>query len=69
MNKKEKLKLMRLLTSEQFGWTLIVVSHDVDVMKICDRTMLLRDGQLVAAGSYAEIRNHELLKELTEISI
>jgi ABC-type bacteriocin/lantibiotic exporter with double-glycine peptidase domain len=69
MNKKEKLKLMRLLTSRQFGWTLIVVSHDVDVMKICDRTMLLREGQLVATGSYAEIRNHELLKELTEITV
>ncbi|WP_237143944.1 peptidase domain-containing ABC transporter [Pontibacter pamirensis] len=68
MSKKEKMSLMRTLTGEQFNWTMIIVSNDLDVMELCDRTLLLQDGKLVASGSYEQISQHELLKELTEVT-
>ena len=68
MSKKEKMNLMRTLTSEQFNWTMIIVSNDLDVMELCDRTLLLQDGQLVASGSYEQVSQHELLRELTEVT-
>lgn len=68
MSKKEKMNLMRTLASEQFNWTMIIVSNDQDVMELCDRTLLLQDGQLVASGSYEQLSQHDLLKELTEVT-
>ncbi|WP_246000603.1 peptidase domain-containing ABC transporter [Pontibacter diazotrophicus] len=68
MSKNEKMRLMRTLTSEQFNWTMIIVSNDLDVMQLCDRTLLLQDGKLVASGNYEQISQHELLKELTEVT-
>lgn len=67
MSKKEKMNLMRILTGKRFEWTMFIVSNDPDVMELCDRTLLLQDGKMVAAGSFAEISQHDLLKELTEI--
>lgn len=68
MSKREKMHLMRTLTSEQFDWTMIIVSNDLDVMELCDCTLLLQNGRLVASGSFEQIRQHELLKELTEVT-
>ncbi|GAB3541268.1 ATP-binding cassette domain-containing protein [Pontibacter brevis] len=68
MSKKEKMNLMRALTSQQFDWTMIIVSNDLNVMALCDNTLLLQDGQLVATGSYEQITQHELLRELTEVT-
>ncbi|MGV3502565.1 MAG: peptidase domain-containing ABC transporter [Adhaeribacter sp.] len=67
MSKKEKMNLMRILTGQQFEWTMVIVSNDPDVMKLCNRTLLLQEGKLVASGSFAEISQHELLRELIEI--
>ena len=68
MSKKEKMHLMRILTSEQFNWTMIIVSNDQDVMELCDRTLLLQNGQLKASGSFEQISQHDLLRELTEVT-
>jgi len=68
MSRREKMNLMRILTGQQFSWTMIIVSNDRDVMELCDRTLLLQDGQLVASGDYGHISQHELLKELTLIT-
>jgi len=67
MSRKEKMNLMRILTGKQFDWTMIIVSNEPDVMALCDRTLLLQEGKLVASGTYAEISQHALLRELTEI--
>ena len=68
VSKKEKLNMMRVLTSQQFNWTMLIVTNDPNVMALCDRTLLLQEGRLVASGSYEQISGHELLKELTEVT-
>ncbi|WP_299755951.1 ABC transporter ATP-binding protein [uncultured Pontibacter sp.] len=67
MAKKDKMNFLHLLTSPQFDWTMLIVSNDREVMQLCDRTLLLQDGQLVANGSYDQLKNLEIMQELTEV--
>jgi ABC-type transporter Mla maintaining outer membrane lipid asymmetry ATPase subunit MlaF len=57
-----------MLTHPQFDWTMLIVSNDRDVMQLCDKTILLQDGKVMAAGSYDEIKQLDILHELTDIS-
>jgi len=68
MARKEKMDLLRLLTSPQFSWTMLIVSNDREVMQLCDRTLLLQDGQLLAYDNYAQIKQLDVLQELTDIN-
>lgn len=67
LSRKEKINIMRTLTEKQFTWTLVVVSDDIDIMRLCDRTLLMQDGQLVADGHFSEISEHPFVKELTQV--
>lgn len=64
MEKKEKLRLMQFLMSDQFTWTMLIISNDIDIMKLCDRTILLAEGHIVGNGSYEEIRKNEYYQQL-----
>jgi ABC-type bacteriocin/lantibiotic exporter with double-glycine peptidase domain len=68
MAKKDKMEFLRLLTSPQFDWTMLIVSNDRDVMELCDKTLLLQDGKMMAVGSYDEIKKLDILHELTDVS-
>ncbi|MBC5992837.1 ATP-binding cassette domain-containing protein [Pontibacter sp. SD6] len=67
MAKKDKMEFLRLLTGPQFDWTMIIVSNDREVMQLCDRTLLLQDGHLIASGNYDEIKRLDILQELTDV--
>ncbi|MDX5482612.1 MAG: ABC transporter ATP-binding protein, partial [Hymenobacteraceae bacterium] len=67
MAKKEKIQFLRLLTSPQFNWSMIIVSNDREVMQLCDRTLLLQDGRQVAFGDYEQIKQLDILQELTDV--
>ena len=69
MARKEKLELLHMLTSPQFDWTMIIVSNDRDVMQLCDRTLLLQDGHLVAYDKYELLKQQNVLHELTEVTV
>lgn len=70
MEKREKMRFLGLLMEDkQFDWTILIVSNDSDVMQLCDRTLLLKDGKIVASGSYETIRQQDLFKELTDITL
>ncbi|MFT2007265.1 peptidase domain-containing ABC transporter [Pontibacter sp. 13R65] len=68
MPKADKMHFLRLLTSAEFDWTIIMVSNDKDVMQLCHRTLLLQDGKLVASGSFEEMRKLDIMKELTDVT-
>ncbi|WP_439881247.1 peptidase domain-containing ABC transporter [Pontibacter sp. MBLB2868] len=69
MAKKDKMDFLRLLTSSDFDWTMIIVSNDREVMQLCDRTLLLQDGKMKAFGSYEEIKHLHVLQELTDVIV
>ncbi|MBD1398009.1 ATP-binding cassette domain-containing protein [Pontibacter sp. JH31] len=68
MEKHEKLRLIQMLSSQEFGWTLLIISNDPEVMAICDRTLLLKDGKLVASGSFEEVRHNESYRQLANLT-
>lgn len=60
----EKLKLINFLTSKDHQWSLILVSNDPLIMKYCDRVMILKDGEVVSDGKYAELSMDDHLREV-----
>lgn len=70
MEKREKLRLLSLLMDkQQFDWTILLVSNDSDVMQLCDRSFLLKDGQMVASGTYETIRQDERYRKLIDKTV
>ncbi|MCJ8166965.1 ABC transporter transmembrane domain-containing protein [Pontibacter sp. E15-1] len=68
MAQKDKMDFLQMLTSPQFDWTMIIVSNDRDVMQLCHKTLLLQDGHMVAYGSYDEIKQLDILHDLTDVT-
>ena len=64
LEKEKKLKLMNILRGDEFKWTLIIVSNDEEIMKICDRTIIMKEGAVVTEGKYEEIKKNAHFKEL-----
>lgn len=56
-------EMMRMLTGE--GHTVIFISHKLnEIMKICDRCTVLRQGRLAATVSISEVKNRQELAAL-----
>ncbi|MFD2246285.1 peptidase domain-containing ABC transporter [Pontibacter ruber] len=68
MEKHEKMRLIQMLSSPEFGWTLLIISNDPDVMRSCDRTLVLADGELVASGTYEEVRTSRQYQQLAYLT-
>ena len=59
MNPAETSQLTGLISRlrTDFGLTIVLIEHDMSlVMKICERIYVLDHGQLIAAGTAAEVR-------------
>ena len=58
ITQQEILRLLRRI-SDQFGTAILFISHDLtSVAQICDRVAILLEGQIVEAGTTAEIFEH-----------
>ncbi len=44
--------LVRLLTGPDAGWTLLVATHDAELLQRCDRILLLEDGRVRSIGTF-----------------
>lgn len=68
LDDRGKEMLMRLLIKlkENYGKTIIIISHDVDLMyKFVDKVIILKDGRIVKEGNkYQVFNNVEYLKSL-----
>lgn len=51
-----KRDLLARLLRKDAPWTLVVVTHDPEVMAACDRVVVLRDGAVFADGPFAALR-------------
>lgn len=65
LEKEERLRVLQFLMDRQTPWTLLCVSNDPTILTTCDRIVLLKDGAIIAQGSYDElISNQEFQKIL-----
>ncbi|MCS6823061.1 MAG: ATP-binding cassette domain-containing protein [Cytophagaceae bacterium] len=63
LEKHQKIVLLNTII-QQKGWTVILVSNDEDVMKMCDRTVLMQEGRIIADGPYEKVKHNEHFAEL-----
>lgn len=63
-DKHEKERLLDLLLGPDQTWTLLLISNDPEVMKRCDRVLLLTKGIVTAEGPFQEVSKHKLFQEL-----
>jgi cobalt/nickel transport system ATP-binding protein len=63
LDPKSRRYLMRLLKG--FKHTKIIASHDLDfILEVCERCLVIKDGQIVADGPVSDIlTNQSLLEE------
>ena len=57
IDRREKQRIAAFLTDKANHWSLMIVSNDPLLLQACDRVMVMRDGRLVASGSYDELRS------------
>ena len=62
--KEEKERILKILMGNEFGWTLIMVSNDPDIMKLCNRTIVLKEGKIIADGTYQDILKTNIIDQL-----
>jgi ABC-type bacteriocin/lantibiotic exporter with double-glycine peptidase domain len=58
MEKETKVKLLNVLSDPAHQWTLIVISNDPDIMRLCNRTAIMKEGRILCSGSYQEIKQN-----------
>lgn len=57
-------ELIAALTRRDAPWTLVIVSHDPEVFQACDRVLVLRDGEQHALGTWRELTDDIVVREL-----
>lgn len=65
VERKEKKRIMELLLSAEFNWTMIVISNDPMIMEMMNTVVLMRDGSIVDQGSFRKIAAEN--KDLQEL--
>jgi ABC-type antimicrobial peptide transport system ATPase subunit len=66
LERSERIRIIRHLTSQEVPWSLIIVSNDPLVMKTCRKVLVLDQGEVVVHGKYDEISTNEKFRELLD---
>ena len=64
MEKETKVKLLNVLSDPAHRWTLVVISNDPDIMRLCNRTVIMKAGRILCSGTYDEIKENFHLNDL-----
>ncbi|MEI6411679.1 MAG: ATP-binding cassette domain-containing protein [Bacteroidota bacterium] len=56
LNFRDRLRIAQLITDKSKSWTLIAVTEDPLMASMCDRTVVLKDGEFVFDGKFDDLR-------------
>lgn len=59
LNYRDRLRIAKLLTDKNQNWTLVSVTSDPLLASLCDRVVVLREGQIVFDGTFEEVQKTE----------
>ena len=65
---RDRVRISNLLTDKNQGWTMLCVTEDPLLAALCDRVLVLRDGCIVAAGPFSEIRQTEHFEKIFRVT-
>ncbi len=57
INYSDKMKIMRFLFSRENNWTLVAVSKDLDLIKQCDKVIIMENGKIDQQGDYEQLKD------------
>lgn len=63
---KEKARLIELLSSADSPMTFLAFSNDAEVLRACQRVVVLKEGEVWAEGSFQELKEKGMLKEILD---
>jgi ABC-type bacteriocin/lantibiotic exporter with double-glycine peptidase domain len=63
IERKERLRIIELLTDPSHNWTLVVLSNDPAFMGACDRVVVMDEGEIIAEGPYKSVLKHVSMLE------
>ncbi len=52
----DRLKIASLLTDKNQSWTLAAVTDDAELASRCDRIIVMKEGEIIAQGTFEEIK-------------
>ena len=64
----ERNHIIDLLTDREKPWTVVGVSNNPDFAAKCDRVVIMKDGGILAEGSFHELEDNAHLKEVFKLS-
>ncbi|MEO1434761.1 MAG: ABC transporter ATP-binding protein [Bacteroidota bacterium] len=64
LESSDREKLIELLVDPARHWTFIVVSDDPEIAKRCDKVIIMRKGEIIEEGTYAQIKRTEHYHEV-----
>jgi ABC-type bacteriocin/lantibiotic exporter with double-glycine peptidase domain len=62
VERREKKRILDLILSDEFGWTVLLISNDPLIMDTVDRVVVMRSGTVTDSGAFRELidRNRDL---------
>ena len=67
VERSEKKRILELITSDQFGWTVILISNDPMILQSAQRVVVLHEGSVNDSGTFDEVFNRNaILKGLIQ---
>lgn len=59
LNFRDRLRIGQMLTDKSHSWTFVALTDDPLLASLCDRVVVLRDGQIIFDGSFKEVQKTE----------
>jgi ABC-type branched-subunit amino acid transport system ATPase component len=56
LNFRDRLRIAQLVTDKSQPWTLVTVTEDPMLASMCDRTIVMKDGEIVFDGSFDDLQ-------------
>lgn len=56
LNFKDRINIAQYLTSKENSWTFICVTEDPVMAAVCDRVIMLKEGEIIFEGSFEDVQ-------------
>jgi ABC-type bacteriocin/lantibiotic exporter with double-glycine peptidase domain len=63
----DQQRILKRILAAEMPWTIIVASCDPRILTLCTRTAVLREGRIVADGTYDEVAQTPELHDLLTV--
>ncbi len=63
---RQGLDIVRHLLSDKFDWNVVIISNKKEIAELCDKVIVMKDGQIIVEGEYKKIHAHPDVRYLME---